>query len=396
MRISPFRFILSRLLAVSVTIAATLLPQSTHAQLSYPPSLFDELNRTSVSPNTRKVIVLVHGWTAKAPTDPTVTGSYVYAQSDPQDNRGSYADWPWAAVYADLVTPPKKAELLANGWAVVCYHWEKDASTGGVFSNGRFVEEAPQAAASHAVDHGANDGGYKSRGLGPLLYYSTLDGTGSSTLREVHFIAHSAGAWVAREAMRTLMQANPYVVCQLTLLDPYTPPVVIDGKDLSAAQMGAISSSNIVDQTRIHRLENYYAVDGEGLDSCCDPTELGGDCPTLNTQHVFSWNTTRDINCRVDFSTIGPLFASYYCYHSGPIMFYDDILYSSSFQPPRDGINNRTFSDSVTNQVFGDYIRKSLIIKAYCIRMEMVLFVQRSRLSQVSQAILCRLPSARQ
>jgi hypothetical protein len=300
-------------LIAAITI---LLTGTARAQLTYPPFLMDELSQSQIGPDTKKVIVLIHGWTFLDPDN--IPSDYLLAQTQPAQHRGMFSSPPWSKLRSYL-TDNKRAELKANGWKVLCYHWEKDASTGGVFYNGRWIVENANNAALNAVAHGAADGLPGSQGLGSLLKNK------APNLREVHFIAHSAGAWVAREAMRTLMQANSYVVCQMTLLDPYIPGI-ISGEDLSETRMSDTLIIPGQDMPyRIHRLDNYYAKD----DVVWDPAYFGQDAPTPNTQHVFTWNSNRDINQRVDHFWLGILSYFYYSYHGGPIEFYGDTIASS-------------------------------------------------------------------
>jgi len=66
-------------------------------------------------------------------------------------------------------------------------------------------------------------------------------------------IAHSAGSWTARAAMKRLLELNPYVVAQLTLLDPFMPG---GGSELNTALMSGAAS--LYGNDRMQRLENYY------------------------------------------------------------------------------------------------------------------------------------------
>jgi pimeloyl-ACP methyl ester carboxylesterase len=78
-------------------------------------------------------------------------------------------------------------------------------------------------------------------------------------LRAVHFVAHSAGAWVAREAATNLLAKNPYVVVQVTLLDPFIPDANLGmATGLSNPAMSAVDEASSGD--RIYRLEKTISL----------------------------------------------------------------------------------------------------------------------------------------
>src|SRR6185295_7013618 len=123
------------------------------------------------------------------------------------------------------------------------------------------------------------------------------------------------------EAMRTLLESNPYVVAQLTLLDPFIPDANGElATGLSTPTMSATDELPSAD--RIYRCENYFADDR--LVFFCF---RGG---TISTQERFAWRAGRDINLEVEWGLI-PGVACYVHYptHSGPIEFYADTITSS-------------------------------------------------------------------
>ena len=106
----------------------------------------------------------------------------------------------------------------------------KDTDTGGTdLAAGTNGTEAAEISHQH---------GYH---LGELIFRK------SPGIRKIHFIAHSAGAWAARAAARYLSQAstNPPEI-QITLLDPFIPAELTDGKDtaLSKGVMDNLFDSN--------------------------------------------------------------------------------------------------------------------------------------------------------
>ncbi len=147
--------------------------------------------------------------------------------------------------------------------------------------------------------------------------------------------------------MMQLLQLNPYIIVQMTLLDPYIP--------CPSDSLGAFSDFEI-DQLpfwnggdRIIRLENYYAND--------DPNHGWNEYPwgdwtwpTINTQESFSWRDGIDINQEIDWGNINqnPAITSFvydgitfyipipaipylsnYDWHAGPIQFYADTVDAS-------------------------------------------------------------------
>ncbi len=275
---------------VVMFIASTSLVWS---QLTYPANLTNELTSQSLSASTTKCIVLIHGWNPENVAD-----------------RYQYSD---QLFYLLNVL---KLKLNGTGWGLIAYHWEKDAATGSVWDNLlNFDFIPPTKAATNAQMHGD----WLAQKLNTL----------SPNLREVQFVAHSAGSWAAREAAKQLLQLNPYVVIQITLLDPFVPyPNGSYGSDFSDEAMNGTQFFTGYD--RIQRLENYYAVDsplswnpfGATL------TDLNG--PTYNTQETFLWRIGIDLNKQIDWGYL-PLvtYREHYDYHSGPVEFYADTINSS-------------------------------------------------------------------
>jgi uncharacterized repeat protein (TIGR02543 family) len=246
--------------------------------LTFPSTLSNEIDGSPIDNTTRKVVVLIHGWNRSGASN-------------------AYNEGEWALLNSTL-----KTKLAGTGWKLVVYHWETDANTGFIdwqppnidIAYGNAVE-----AAGNANVHGSN--------LADLL------NTMSPNVRMVHFVAHSAGSWAARKAMKDLLANNPYVIVQMTLLDPFVPDANLGvNSGLSTTLMN--STTGITGAARIYRLENYYAVDSL----------------TLSTQERFSWRA-QDINQQVDHDFEGtPARATWYHSHSGPIGFYADTAYAAT------------------------------------------------------------------
>jgi hypothetical protein len=271
-------------LAAVILCVASVLPA---LGLTFPATLTNELTGNEIGDDTRNLVICIHGWN----NGPVATNRYV-----------QLAEW---SHLVSQITPVLQA-ANSDPWALLLYHWEDDAATGGI----DWLDPATAflhgtEAALNASTHGIN--------LGPRL---------PSSLRRVHFITHSAGAWCAYRAAYSLMQLNPYVIVQITLLDPYIPNEVPgyqgDYPDYSDASIN--SMTNWSNASRFYLLENYFADDfPAGI--------IAG--PTLGTQETFSWRP-QDINLQVEWSfTYYPYRSGtdlHYDWHSGPTRFYGDTI----------------------------------------------------------------------
>ncbi len=297
-------------ISISFLIIFVLLPVFAQAQLTFPTSLTNELDNRPIDESARNIVVLIHGWTAM--------------DSIPSEEYNRYEDDCNAPALYYLFNI-LKLKLLNSDKKLITYHWEKDASTGLINWDSSGLEgplKNATKAAINAKGHGSN--------LGVQLAQI------SPNLRFVHFIAHSAGAWCAREAAKTLManENNPYVIVQITLLDPFIPEDVKRGDGLfSQAAMEEPTSWSYAD--RIRRMENYFADDGVFWNPLANfsicywlPTT-----PTWGTQvKMFSWREEggTDINQQVDWGWVPEVeYHKYYDYHSGPIEFYADTVSAS-------------------------------------------------------------------
>jgi uncharacterized repeat protein (TIGR02543 family) len=228
--------------------------------------------------SVKKVIVLIHGW-------------------NPDNLSDMYASDPWSSLISDT-----KQKLTGSDWQLFTFHWEQGsvgANTGPRYTF--TIQDGFQGvgnsvvAAVHADQQGHN--------------LATLLSQASHNLRRVQLIAHSAGAWVAREAAADILQSNPYVTVQVTLLDPFIPDVIPEqSTGLNDSYMSQLAS--VTGNDRISLLENYYASDSQTF----TPTE-----------QIFTWRSgaINDVNQRVDWAII------YYDSHGGPIEFYRDTVYQT-------------------------------------------------------------------
>ena len=281
---------------------AVCICASAHAQMTYPPTLTDERTGQSISASTTKCIILIHGWNPSG------------AANCYDINNG----FEWFNFIINL-----KAQLNGSSWGLLTYHWETDADTGSIWPNLLINDFFDLATASTAAFNAQTHGYHLATQLNQL----------APNLREVQFIAHSAGSWAARQAAQQLLQLNPYVIVQITLLDPFVPDPSGSsyGGDYSDSAMSGMPSFSGND--RILRLENYYANDSP--EHGWNPAPWGDlTGPTYNTQETFAWRSGIDINQEVDWGTtiIGtPPYKPNYDWHAGPIQFYSDCVSANLF-----------------------------------------------------------------
>ncbi|MFA5263840.1 MAG: Ig-like domain-containing protein [Opitutaceae bacterium] len=274
-----------------------------YRKLHFSSQLYDSTNGDSaprLDPGTTKLIVLVHGW-------------------NPESGPDSYT-----GEFATLVSS-LRAQIAGTEWKLVLYHWEADADTGPVWLWETKYLPDPSAvvsgaqAAEIAYQHG--------RHLGELLHVAV------PKLERVHFIAHSAGSWAARGAMKYLLQmtpdAQPKLKTQLTLLDPFIPGTVPDSSsnlsNLNVQRMAEIPL--FAGDQKVFRLENYYSEDVTPGTDVAD----------------FGWGNI-GVNKQVDWEPLGGALIGLRYYndsatlgtqgHFGPIQFYADTVDSALEVPP--------------------------------------------------------------
>ena len=254
-----------------------------------------DINSNPINEDTRKLIILIHGW-------------------NPDGDKDPFEKEPWKSVSDNI-----QSWLSENpsDWRLIHYNWARDADTGPIYLpnpaktleyiqdktyNDKYQNQEPlgidtwptqngteAAEASHA--HGQN--------LGELLYSKCPN------LQKVQFIAHSAGTWCARTAAFTIAdqfnQMGKTIHYQVTLLDPYIPK---EGNAESALGKGIIG--RLDNQSPAPTLlENYYTKDITGN----------------GTEQTFNWRSS-DIQIEIDKSNYS-LFA---LGHDIPKMYYADTV----------------------------------------------------------------------
>lgn len=218
-----------------------------------------------VSPSAEKVIVLIHGWNR--------TGS----------------DNPFLNEELSSVKRSLTARTSDTDWTLALFDWSSTASTGGNFATDSVT------AAENAVNQG-------------LVLAGQLNNLGS--LKRVHLITWSAGAWLGRSAaIRILELTEGRTQVQLTQLDPFIPSVVLGNAShhLNVERMSDIDEILHSFESDLFLLENYYSHD-----------------VSAGTREIFSWRS-QDINLRVDWKPAleDP---AYYDGHEGPILFFSDTI----------------------------------------------------------------------
>ena len=186
-------------------------------------------SKQSINGTEKKVIILIHGWNPGA-------------SKKPYDS----ADW------KNLIKAIN-ASIAGTDWKLLVYDWGYDAATGNMLPNdwsrftwdfcyGDFLRD-PYECASRAVEiahlHGIH--------LGRLLEWRFPH------LQQVHFIAHSAGAWAARSAVQKNNWRAGSLLMEVTLLDPFIPNGPYESTLLNAA--------NFADGFAPSWSDEYSAVD---------------------------------------------------------------------------------------------------------------------------------------
>jgi YVTN family beta-propeller protein len=262
----------------------------------------DQVTGAALNANDRSAVVLIHGWTGQTLLSPPVF----------QD---SFAKGDWGKLRDALYT-----RLNGTGTRLLLFHWEDDASTGRAidFNPADFFGAFDRTGFKAGFD-AANSGLLNGNRLAAQLDLAAPE------LRRVTFIAHSAGAWVTYQAVDRLLKANPFVVVNVVLLDPFIPGVdPALGTSLTTATMGSLKKN--ASEDRMYRLENYFAIDW---------TDNVG---MQATSQTFIWRG-RDINRQIDYIAY-PFGAPFHYYgpfppgdiagHAGPIRFYADSVVATT------------------------------------------------------------------
>ena len=207
-----------------------------------------DLNRSRIAnPISKKLklVVVLHGWNPAPNTDPYSGGS-------------------WPALIENI-----HEEITIKGnsvpdWDLYAYNWSKDSYTGPALNGfkhsvggvGTGLENGIQAA-EIGYQHGLN--------LGKLIRNHCEQN--QIHLEKIHFIAHSAGTWVARSASLYLEKTKgaSSMDQQITLLDPFNPGAGLDEENDDSLDTSYLNTERLtngwVSAINPQYAENIYSKD---------------------------------------------------------------------------------------------------------------------------------------
>ena len=249
----------------------------------------------TIDPTAKKLIVVIHGWNPSSDSDP-------------------YSEMGFSSLVGKIQNELVRADTEngVTGWDIFAYNWAADAATGPVSIGG-----------SHTTGKSGNgqENGTQAAEVGYLhgLHLGNRLATEMPGLENIHFIAHSAGTWVARSASLVLQSSidASQLDQSVTLLDPYNPSVGFDD------WIGTVGEDSALD-TR--DLESWPGQ----IDSTSFENILSLDKHVGGTNERYEWGA-RGINRKVGDSIFGTtdifvveIFDSFRKWngHGGPINFY--------------------------------------------------------------------------
>ena len=230
-----------------------------------PVQMYD-IDRAEISSEAKKLVIVIHGWNPEPDTDP-------YASGNP------FASGVWPVLISKLSTEIKAKSTFAPGWDLYAYRWGSDSYTGNLNGNGGagsiildgFKPSPMNLRVNGGVGVGVENGTQAAEiGYQHGLVLGKLIRDHCAGLEKVHFIAHSAGVWVARSASLYLNATKGAADLhqQITLLDPYNPntgkadwiasgyPANVDDSVLDTAAI-----NNWASTVQPERCENIYSDD---------------------------------------------------------------------------------------------------------------------------------------
>jgi hypothetical protein len=253
-------------------------------------------------PSPKNIIVLCHGWNPSSNTNPFNTNEF------------------------QLLISNLSQRLTGTDWVIVPYNWGWDSATGGAIinRNGSFITGSATNAAEIGHVHG-------------LALGKNLLELNNSNLQNVHFIAHSAGSWVARSALRHLSLHSPNTNLQITFLDPYVPG---RANDLDSTLSG-IRISNMRTWSGIEVMENYYSYDYIGAIRSTLVLGTDGNFNWGGFPNTKQWATDSSGRSDWGFRNIDS--------HSAPIEFYADTITDPSLSQKYGWRNSMFYRSRKTN-----------------------------------------------
>lgn len=284
--------------AISVTASAANLGYLTYT---------DQRPAHLAGSSFTKAVVLIHG----------------YTQQDLQNTPANAFDASESPEWGSMIDA-LDSRVASDDTKVLLYHWEAEASTGisGVKNSWTGLWQTDFSNPAGAFDYACQAAGNAYYNQGPHLaaLFQGLD-----QLREVTFIAHSAGSWVAREAIHELLLTHPFVVANLVLLDPFIPGADWTNSihpELNVGLMSAIVGESYAD--RLYGFENDYAID--------TLTDHFPFYQTRATSQFFALGGSGYfvVNNQVDYVSASS--TKWYKAHAGPIQFYADTIFAEKYE----------------------------------------------------------------
>jgi len=251
--------------------------------------------RTLTQSEGKKLVVLIHGWNPGGKINH-------YAPDD------SWA--PWSVLSSVILANPA---FKSGGWTLSRYDWANDASTGSEVS--AFAIYNANASRDAAAAHG-------------LKLAKSLE---RLSPQQIHFVAHSAGNWMARRAAAYLKSKfGSQIIIQQTCLDPFV------NDDLGLDSIFEMSSN------WLDRAENYYALDyGTDLAGYTSAwfSSFGSDSATWKNLYI---GATAFFEPEMET-------------HSGPIVWYGATSEWEKMMQGLLGLNNDGFLNSLcAREDYGD------------------------------------------
>lgn len=275
----------------------------------------------SQSERPRKVIVMIHGWNPDGKAN-----AYAPQKSD--------SDPAWSLLGQWLLENPA---VKSQAWKVTRYDWAQDAST-GIAPNGEELFDAtnqygPAGLLGSFIGQSEREqNANASRDAAAAHGLKLAQSLASLEPAEVHFVAHSAGNWMARRAAAYLRKRfGSAIKIQHTCLDPF----VNDDLGLPACFQ--------LESRWADRLENYYAVDSSATDIRGWTSEtFVADAANVATGREADWK-----NQRIENLGTNGLFESQMDSHSGPVLWFAKTCEWGGMATPRLVQDNLGFINSL-------------------------------------------------
>lgn len=252
-----------------------------------------------------KIIVMIHGWNPHGRANHYAPAK---GESDPAWNL--LGQWLF-----------ENSAVKSQEWAVARYDWALDASTGEAPSANEVFDTLSQYGPFGVVydlvvnkTANANASRDAASAHGLKLGQALSEALSELNPKEVHFVAHSAGNWMARRAaayLRNRFGSN--IRIQHTCLDPFVND-----------DLGLVPCFQLESQW-VDRIENYFAIDGAfSSESKTDPLWMAWTSGNFSSNPVNVASGTEAAWVNQDIAELGAsgLFEPEMVNHSGPVVWY--------------------------------------------------------------------------